>query len=69
MKAIEGAKNLKTITMQQLLGSLITHEYTVEKNKKVNETSKTKKKDLTLQLLLNCGDESEDDGDVALISR
>lgn len=56
--AIEESKNLKTITMKELLGSLITHEYTHEKDKKENEVSKKKKKkDLALQLLLNCGDE------------
>lgn len=67
---IEEAKNLKTIIVEELLGSLITHEYTWKKTKlKEQYISKKKKKDLTLQLLLNCDDEVEDDGDMTLIFR
>lgn len=69
MIAIEEAKNLKTITMEELLGSLIRHEITLEKDKRKNEVSKKKKKDLALQLFLAYENESEGDGDMTLISR
>lgn len=65
---IKEVKNLKTITMEELLGSLITHEITLEKDKRENEVSKKKKKDLALQLLLAYGNESEGDGDMTVIS-
>lgn len=51
MTVIEKAKNLKTITNQELLGSLITHEHTLERDWKEKEVEK-KEKDLALQLLM-----------------
>lgn len=45
VSAIEKAKNLKTITMEELLGSFITHEHTPEKDKNKKEVSKKKEKD------------------------
>lgn len=44
---IEEAKNLKNITTVELLGSLVTHEYTWERDQKEKEVDK-KKKDLVL---------------------
>lgn len=49
---IEKTKNLKTITTEELLGSLITHEHTLEMDQKEKEADKKTKKDLTLQLLM-----------------
>lgn len=49
---IEKTKNLKTITTEELLGSLITHEHTLETDQKEKQTYKKNKKDLTLQLLM-----------------
>lgn len=49
---IEKTKNLKTITTKELLGSLITHEHTLEMDQKEKEADKKTKKDLTLQLLM-----------------
>lgn len=49
---IEKTKNLKTITTEELLGSLITHEHTLEMDQKEKEADKKTKKDLTLQLLV-----------------
>lgn len=40
--------NLKTITMQESLGSPITHKHTLEKDNREKEVSKIKKKDLAL---------------------
>lgn len=51
--AIEEAKNLKANTTEELLGSLISHDHTLEKDKKEKEVSKKKKKDIALQLLLD----------------
>lgn len=50
--AIEEVKNLKTITTEELLGSLITHGHTLERDRKEKEVDKKKKKDLALQLLM-----------------
>lgn len=49
---IKEAKNLKTITTEELLGSLITNKHTLERDHKEKEVDKKKKKDLALQLLM-----------------
>lgn len=49
---IKEAKNLKTITTEELLGSLITNKHTLERDHKEKEVDKRKKKDLALQLLM-----------------
>lgn len=46
--AIIEVNNLKTITTEELLGSLITHEHTLRKNQKEKEVDIMKKKDLPL---------------------
>lgn len=51
--AIDEGKNLKTITTQELLGSPITNEHTLERDRRENEVDhEKKKKDLGLQLLM-----------------
>lgn len=52
MTSIEEAKNLKTITIEELFGSLITHEHTFERDLKEKEVDNKKKKDLALLLLM-----------------
>lgn len=47
MAAIEEANNLKTITTEELLGSLITCKHTLKRDPKEKDVEK-KKKDLTL---------------------
>lgn len=42
------AKKLKTVTMEKLLGLLITCEHNLERDKKEMEINKDKKKDLAL---------------------
>lgn len=54
--AIEEAKNPKTITTEELLGFLITHEHTLQRDKKKKEVDKKKKKDHALQLLMGGGE-------------
>lgn len=60
----EKEKNLKTITTEELLGSLITLEHTVERDQKEKEIDKKKKKDLALQVLLD-----NDEEDTTLLTR
>lgn len=43
---IEDAKNLNIITINKLLGSLISHENTLKRERKENEVDKNKMKDL-----------------------
>lgn len=45
---VEEVKNLKTIATEELLDSLITHEHTLERDKREKKVSKKKKKDLAL---------------------
>lgn len=63
---IEEVKNLKTITMVELIVLLITHENTLERYKKRWEITK-KKKDLAFQTLLDCGNNVDEEGYMALI--
>lgn len=54
--------DLATMTMEELLCSLITHEHYLQMNKEEMETTKKKKQDLALQILMqeendNFGDE------------
>ena len=65
--AIEEAKDLKKLSLEELLGSLITHEQTLQDDKEENESSK-KKKDLALKLMLE-GSEVSDDEDISLLTR
>lgn len=52
LTAIEEAKYLKAVTTEELVGSLIIHEHTLERDWKGKEVDKKKKKDLVLQLLM-----------------
>ncbi|GAV61773.1 UBN2 domain-containing protein, partial [Cephalotus follicularis] len=61
---IEEAKDLTTLPLEQLLGSLMTHEKTM-KNHEYVETKK--KKTISLRALKE-ESESDEDGDVALIT-
>lgn len=56
--AVKKSKDLATMTMDELLGSLIIHEYTLQMDKEDMET--TKKKDLALRILMQ---EEDDDLD------
>lgn len=56
MTVIENVKNLKTITTLELHGSLITHEYTLKRDRKEQEVDNRKIKDLALQLLMGSMD-------------
>lgn len=60
----EKEKNLKTITIEELLGSLITLEHTLKRDQKEKEIDKKKKKDLALQVLLD-----NDEEDTTLLTR
>ncbi|GAV57127.1 UBN2 domain-containing protein, partial [Cephalotus follicularis] len=62
--AIEEAKDLSTLPLEQLLGSLMTHE-TIMKNHENVEVKK--KKSITFKASKE-DSESDEDGDVALIT-
>ena len=64
--AIEEAKDLKTLPLEELLGSLITHEQTLLNDKEDKGTSK-KKKDLALRILQEL-EVSDDDNEIALLT-
>ena len=64
--AIEEAKDLKTLPLEELLGSLITHEQTLLNDKEDKGTSK-KKKDLALRILEEL-EVSDDDNEIALLT-
>lgn len=59
MMTIEEVKNLKTITTEELLGSLIVDKHTLDRNRKEKEVEKKKKNDLALQLLLFDNDDKD----------
>ncbi|GAV83160.1 zf-CCHC domain-containing protein/UBN2 domain-containing protein, partial [Cephalotus follicularis] len=63
--AIEEAKDLSTLPLEQLLGSLMTHETTMKNHEHVE--AKNNKK--TIALKASKGEsESDEDGDIALIT-
>ncbi|GAV66062.1 zf-CCHC domain-containing protein/UBN2 domain-containing protein [Cephalotus follicularis] len=61
--AIEEAKDLSTLPLEQLLGSLMMHETTM----KIHEHVKIKKKKTIVLKALKEDSENDDDGDLALI--
>lgn len=65
---IEEATNLATMIMDELIGSLITHEHTLQMDKDEMKTNNKKKKDLAPKILMQ---EEEDDFDekMTLITR
>ncbi|GAV58505.1 UBN2 domain-containing protein, partial [Cephalotus follicularis] len=62
---IEEAKDLSTLPLEQLLGSLMTHETTMKNHEHVEV--KKKKKSIALKASKE-ESESDEDGDVALIT-
>ena len=68
MTAIEEAKDLKKLTLEELLGSLITHEQTLLQDKEEGATKKKERKDFSLKHTLEDLKVSDDDLDVALLT-
>ncbi|GAV62605.1 UBN2 domain-containing protein, partial [Cephalotus follicularis] len=66
---IEEAKDLNTLPLEDLLGSLVTHELSIKKKDDDEEKEKRKKKVVVLKSFAN--EESEDDSDeeLSLITR
>lgn len=67
VKAIEEAKGLAIMTMEEIFGSLITHEHTLQMDREVVEINK-KKKELTLRILIQEEDEDLDE-EMVLLTR
>ncbi|GAV64289.1 LOW QUALITY PROTEIN: UBN2 domain-containing protein, partial [Cephalotus follicularis] len=65
LKNLEEAKDLSTLSLEQLLGSLMTHETTMKSHEHV-ETKK--KKSIALKVSKE-DSESDDDDDIVLISK
>ncbi|GAV59203.1 UBN2 domain-containing protein, partial [Cephalotus follicularis] len=65
--AIEEEKNLSIIPLEDLLGSLMTHELTMKK--RVDDEEKEKKKKNVVALKSSEIDDSNDDEDLALFTR
>ncbi|GAV68067.1 UBN2 domain-containing protein, partial [Cephalotus follicularis] len=68
--AIEKAKNLNVLPLEDLLGSLMTHEFSIQK--KDDDEEKEKKKKNIVALKSSLTEDSEDDDDdeeLALITR
>ncbi|GAV58692.1 UBN2 domain-containing protein, partial [Cephalotus follicularis] len=64
---IEEAKNLNLLPLEDLLGSLMTHELTMQKREDDEEKEKKKKKVVALKSSAN--EESDDDEDFSLFTR
>ncbi|GAV67663.1 UBN2 domain-containing protein, partial [Cephalotus follicularis] len=58
---IEEAKNLSILPLEDLLGSLMTHELTMQK--RVDDEEKEKKKKKVIALKSSTNEESDDDED------
>ncbi|GAV59566.1 LOW QUALITY PROTEIN: zf-CCHC domain-containing protein/UBN2 domain-containing protein, partial [Cephalotus follicularis] len=68
--AIEEAKNLNVLPLEGLLGSLMTHEISMQKKDDEEEKEKKKKKIVALKLSLIKDSEDDDDNEeLALITR
>ncbi|GAV69280.1 LOW QUALITY PROTEIN: zf-CCHC domain-containing protein/UBN2 domain-containing protein, partial [Cephalotus follicularis] len=65
--AIEEAKNLNLLPLEDLLGSLMTHELTMQKREDDEEKEKKKKNMVALKSSAN--EDSDDDEDLALFTR
>ena len=69
MTAIEEAKDLKKLTLEELLDSLITHEQTLLQDKEEGATKKNERKDFSLKSALKNLEVSDDDDlDVSLLT-
>ncbi|GAV76614.1 UBN2 domain-containing protein, partial [Cephalotus follicularis] len=65
---IEEAKNLNILPLEDLLGSLMTHELSMQKKDNDEEREKNKKKVVTLKSS-TIEDSNDDDDELALITR
>ncbi|GAV70881.1 UBN2 domain-containing protein, partial [Cephalotus follicularis] len=68
--AIEEAKNLNVLPLEDLLGSLMTHELSMQKEDDDEEKEKKKKKIVALKLfLIEYSEDDDENEELALITR
>ncbi|GAV90500.1 zf-CCHC domain-containing protein/UBN2 domain-containing protein [Cephalotus follicularis] len=67
--AIEEAKDLSTLPLEDLLGSLMTHELSILKRDNEEETERKKKKVIALKSTTNEETDNESDQELVLITR
>ncbi|GAV77207.1 DUF4219 domain-containing protein/UBN2 domain-containing protein [Cephalotus follicularis] len=67
--AIEEAKDLNTLPLEELLGSLMTHEMTIKNHEDDEEQDKKKKKVIAFKSSTTDSSEEEIDDEMALITR
>ncbi|GAV85129.1 LOW QUALITY PROTEIN: zf-CCHC domain-containing protein/UBN2 domain-containing protein, partial [Cephalotus follicularis] len=67
--AIEEAKNLNVLALEDLLGSLMTHELSMQKKDDDEENEKKKKKIVALKSSQTEDSEDDDDEELAFITR
>ncbi|GAV79906.1 UBN2 domain-containing protein, partial [Cephalotus follicularis] len=66
---IEEAKDLNTLPLEDLLGSLMTHEFSILKRDDEEETERKKKNVIALKSTTNEETDNESDQELALITR
>ncbi|GAV83750.1 LOW QUALITY PROTEIN: Exo_endo_phos domain-containing protein/DUF4283 domain-containing protein/UBN2 domain-containing protein, partial [Cephalotus follicularis] len=67
--AIEEAKDLNTLPLEELLGSLMTHEMTIKNHEDDEEQDKKKKKVIAFKPSTTDSSEEDSDDEMALITR
>ncbi|GAV57423.1 zf-CCHC domain-containing protein/UBN2 domain-containing protein, partial [Cephalotus follicularis] len=67
--AIEEAKDLNTLPLEELLGSLMTHEMTIKNHEDDEEKDKKKKKLIAFKSSTTDSSEEDSDDEMALITR
>ncbi|GAV58526.1 zf-CCHC domain-containing protein/UBN2 domain-containing protein [Cephalotus follicularis] len=67
--AIEEAKDLNTLPLEELLGSLMTHEMTIKNHEDDEEQDKKKKKVIAFKSSTTDSSDEESDDEMALITR
>ncbi|GAV84225.1 UBN2 domain-containing protein [Cephalotus follicularis] len=67
--SIEEAKDLNTLPLEELLGSLMTHEMTIKNHEDDEEQDKKKKKVIAFKSSTVDSNEEESDDEMALITR
>ncbi|GAV71242.1 zf-CCHC domain-containing protein/UBN2 domain-containing protein [Cephalotus follicularis] len=67
--AIEEAKDLNTLPLEELLGSLMTHEMTIKNHEDDEEQDKKKKKVIAFKSSTADSSEEDSDDEMALITR
>ncbi|GAV91750.1 zf-CCHC domain-containing protein/UBN2 domain-containing protein [Cephalotus follicularis] len=67
--AIEESKDLNTLPLEELLGSLMTHKMTIKNHEDDEEQDKTKKKVIAFKSSTVDSSEEESDDEMALITR